>query len=201
MKNIKYQVELFSDWHCGSGQTAGADVDSLVVKDKNKLPFIPGKTIKGLVREAIEELISLKDLSNLIETVNQTFGFFDGKPLEELEEEDKQKSMIRGELFFTNAELSQNLREAIISSKTQEFLYRAVSSTAIDENGVAKEHSLRRIETVIPCVLYGEILNINDTIESELKDALLFIKQLGLNRNRGLGRCQFSVINKKEDSK
>lgn len=54
MSNIKYTIEFYSQWHCGSGLSAGADVDALVVKDKDYMPYVPGKTIKGLVREAVE---------------------------------------------------------------------------------------------------------------------------------------------------
>ena len=53
MKTIKYKIEFFSNWHCGSGLAAGADVDSLVIKDNDGLPFVPGKTIKGLLSEAV----------------------------------------------------------------------------------------------------------------------------------------------------
>lgn len=48
MKNLKYSIQFYTNWHCGSGQAAGADVDALVVKDAQGLPFVPGKTIKGL---------------------------------------------------------------------------------------------------------------------------------------------------------
>ena len=57
--DITYTIELFSYWHCGSGLSAGADVDSLVIKDAKGMPFVPGKTIKGLIREAAETLICL----------------------------------------------------------------------------------------------------------------------------------------------
>ena len=30
--DIIYKIEFFSDWHCGSGLSSGADVDLLVVK-------------------------------------------------------------------------------------------------------------------------------------------------------------------------
>ncbi len=49
MKDLTIKIEFFSPWHCGSGPSAGADADSLVIKDINGLPFIPGKTIKGLI--------------------------------------------------------------------------------------------------------------------------------------------------------
>lgn len=58
--DIHYSIKFHTDWHCGSGLAAGADVDALVVKDKNRLPFIPGKTIKGLVREAMCDIIGFR---------------------------------------------------------------------------------------------------------------------------------------------
>ena len=57
--DITYTIEFFSYWHCGSGLSAGADVDSLVIKDAKGMPFVPGKTIKGLIREAAETLTCL----------------------------------------------------------------------------------------------------------------------------------------------
>ena len=56
-KRIDYQIEFFSQWHCGSGLSAGADIALLVIKDKEGMPFIPGKTLKGLIREAVENLV------------------------------------------------------------------------------------------------------------------------------------------------
>ena len=55
--DIKYTITMHSYWHCGSGLAAGSDVDALVVKDSNGLPFVPGKTMKGLVKEAVEEAV------------------------------------------------------------------------------------------------------------------------------------------------
>ena len=192
MINIKYKVEFFDAWHTGSGLAAGADVDALVIKDKNKLPYLPGKTIKGLVREALEEIIQYKGI-NKAELVKENFGVFEvnGKDPEET-------IMLRGKVFFTNAYLSKELSYAI---KTDEnlyrFMYRSVSSTAIEEKtGVAKEHSLRRIQISIPCELYGEVLNVDSELENEIVNALGFIKRLGVGRNRGLGRCKFTVIGK-----
>ena len=57
---MEYEIRFLSQWHCGSGLAAGADVDSLVVKDKNNLPYVPGKTIKGLVREAAEDILQFR---------------------------------------------------------------------------------------------------------------------------------------------
>ena len=71
----------------------------------------------------------------------------------------------------------------------REFLYKKISSTAIDaKTKTAKEFTLRDIEVVIPLTLYGEVFNVKD--KEILLKAFKLIKRVGLNRNRGLGRCE-----------
>lgn len=190
MNNIKYTIEFFNEWHCGSGLSAGADVDALVIKDRNELPYIPGKTIKGLVRQALEEIIDFKGNVSLKDEINLCFG----KERQILVESDNQSNAEpRGTIFFTNATLSKSLSESIISTDTKEFLYSSLASTSINKNGVAEKNSLRKIQTTIPCVLHGEILGVSDILMLDLQDALAYIKRLGVSRNRGLGRCKFTI--------
>lgn len=178
---MRYKIEFFSYWHCGSGQTAGADVDELVVRgDASGLPFVPGRTLKGLLREAVANILLLRGGEE--GSVEELFG-----------SESRQ-----GRLYFTNASLSDALRRSLRSTPDidPEMLYRSLSSTAIDEErGVAKEHTLRRIETAIPCTLYGEIAGIGSADEEALlEEALKYVKRLGLGRSRGYGRCELSRI-------
>jgi hypothetical protein len=49
------------------------------------------------------------------------------------------------------------------------------------------------MEVVVPCDLYGEILGVPENMVEEIKKSLSYIKRLGQNRNRGLGRCTISV--------
>lgn len=189
--NITYEIKFHTDWHCGSGLAAGADVDALVVKDKDGLPFVPGKTMKGLIREAIEEMelpIEENDRNLFI----QAFGNSEDRNANSrlTEESENYDFLQKGETFFTNAELSEDERLAIVSNNAARFMYRSISSTAIDDDGIAVEHSLRKTEVVVPCTLEGEILGINDrNLAEEILKALSYIKRLGQNRNRGFGRC------------
>lgn len=177
---IKYNIEFYSYWHCGSGLAAGASADALVVKDEEGLPFVPGKTIKGLVRECVEEFSGLEE-----STIDKMFGT-------RAESEAEKRDV--GQCYFSNATLSENERNQIVKNKWQLYLYKNIASTSIDENtGVAKEGSLRTIEVAIPCTLEGEIVNVPEGNEENLKQALLMIKRLGANRNRGLGRCNFKI--------
>lgn len=185
--NIKYKIEFHTDWHCGSGLAAGADVDALVVKDEKGMPFVPGKTIKGLVREAVEEIRGFQGKQDA-EAFVKAFGFFDDK-------EQKEKGCV----FFTNAELKKEEYDAITSNNAVRFMYRDIASTSIDNDGIAKEHSLRKMEVVVPCTLQGDILNVPDNMADEIIHSLGFIKRLGQNRNRGLGRCTITVEEKGGD--
>ena len=178
MTNIRYRITFFSPWHCGSGLAAGADVDALVVKDKNLLPFVPGKTIKGLVKEAVENMLEFMPKKEIVD-VRKAFGYFDDK-----------ETKCKGEMFFTNAELEESEQKAIISHNFQKHLYDSVASTAIQLNGIAKKHSLRRIEVAVPCELVGEIKNVPNELIQVIIYALKMVKRIGLNRNRGLGRCE-----------
>lgn len=186
--DIRYKIEFFSDWHCGSGLSAGADVDLLVIKDKSECPFIPGRTLKGLLREAAEDILSFRGCSpDLEESFVNAFGYSDGNP-------DATEIAIRGTMFFTNAELPAEERRVIIANGLQPYLYRQIASTAIASDGVAADHSLRKMETVVPCTLYGEILDVPEGLGPLLEDSLRFVKRMGHNRTRGMGRCKLTII-------
>ena len=190
MKNIRYEIEFYSCWHCGSGLSAGSDVDALVVKDKNGMPFIPGKTLKGLVREAMEDYLSLSSKAEGLESsIRVMLGTLDDK------------EMAKGTSFFSNASLSKKEYDEIVRCGAQEFMYKSVSSTAINEDGVADDHSLRRTQVVVPCTLEAEILNIPDDMAVTTEKALSMIKRLGLDRNRGLGRCHLRIVETKDTEK
>jgi len=183
MKDIKYTVEFFSQWHCGSGLSAGADVDLLVIKDKNKLPFIPGRTMKGLIREATEQYIQFTGKTSELEKVFlSTFG----------DSNNGSDDYLMGAAFFANAELCEQEQTAIKAGGLTPYLYNKVTTTAIDKDGIAKEHSLRTIETVVPCKLHGYIANVDDDIAEVVVKSLGLIKHIGQKRNRGLGRCKIT---------
>ena len=181
--DIRYKIEFFSNWHCGSGLAAGADVDALVVKDAKGLPYVPGRTIKGLLREAASELYSDSVL------INKIFGLSgDVKPA-------KPGDSRIATSFFGNATLPEGA--AIFSANLAPHLFQTFASTRIDENsGMAKDNSLRKIETVVPCTLEGVIKNVPDEGEEVLRKAMQMVKRMGTGRNRGYGRCSISPVSK-----
>lgn len=178
MGDIHYTIKFYAYWHCGSGLSAGADVDELVVKDRNGLPFVPGKTLKGLVREAVGEYVFFSGQADaLMESVQSLFGSHD---------------QTEGIAHFGNATLSRTEREAIVAAQAQSYLYDKLTTTAIDTDGVACDHSLRSMEVTVPCTLYGTITGVPDTMRPIVIKCLGFVKNIGMKRNRGLGRCDIS---------
>ncbi len=182
MSNLSLKIEFYSPWSCGSGLSAGADADTLAIKNSQGLPYIPGKTIKGLIREAVEDYASLRGI-NL--PIDKAFGI-------EASEEGGNTTQ-KGTLFFTNAELSEAESASILSAHAENLLYINKVETAIGENGITLDHSLRTIETTIPCTLYAQIMHVDEELGRIIPLAVGFIKHMGTGRNRGLGRCRFTI--------
>lgn len=188
-KILQYKIDFFSSWHCGSGLSAGADVDALVVRDRDGLPYVPGKTVKGLVREAVEDFLAFRKED--IRIVADLFGNAEDRNNLPQDEEGKMK---QGILFFSNAELLPEQKQIILDEHLKPFLFDSVAATRIAEDGIAMPHSLRRIQVVLPCTLYGQILDVPEESKILLQQAVKLIKRMGLARNRGLGRCSFTIM-------
>ncbi|NJL99422.1 MAG: hypothetical protein HC924_11740 [Synechococcaceae cyanobacterium SM2_3_2] len=47
---------MLSDWHIGTGSGRSGDIDSLVIRDPDGLPYIPAKTLTGIWRDACEKV-------------------------------------------------------------------------------------------------------------------------------------------------
>jgi hypothetical protein len=45
-------VEISGWWHAGTGRGGGEDADAVVAKDRYGLPYLPGRHLKGLLRDA-----------------------------------------------------------------------------------------------------------------------------------------------------
>lgn len=189
MNTIIYKIEFFSYWHTSSGLTGSTYADLLVNKTKDGFPFLPGKTLKGLLREAAETINSFHP--DLVKTafINDVFG--------ERRDNDNASEKYRkpAESFFSSGTLSKNLQKQI-TNEDKPYLFDVLSSTKIGENGQAENHSLRQLEVTIPLVLYASIENFpsKENYLKQLELCMGFTKRMGLNRSRGLGRCQFSIL-------
>ena len=195
MNQLKYEIRMLSDWHIGSGLDSATNADSLVKKDDQGHPYIPGKTIKGLLKDAFQDMVDVGQASE--DALARIFG----KP-EKDEEKDKVQlqTSFSGSAFFSNAKLPDLETQEITENNLSSFLYRNISSTAIDSRGVAKGKSLRVIEVTTPVVLEGYISPFDggdltsDNIDSNfseadyklLENAIKLVRRLGVSRNLSL---------------
>lgn len=186
MKKIQYEIKFLSEWHIGSGLGAGAASDAVVLVDKNQMPFVPGKTIKGLLRDAMCEINEVQQEKISKDDILRIFG--QEKELKENEE------LKNGNAHFSNATIEKDEYNVIVQKKLQEYIVKNIASTAINEYGVAEEKSLRSREVCIPMTLFGSI-DIEAADEVKVKMALQWVRAMGVNRNRGLGRCKITITN------
>lgn len=54
--SFRLRYEMLSDWHVGSGTGRPGNIDRLVQRDADGLPYLPAKTITGIWRDAAEQL-------------------------------------------------------------------------------------------------------------------------------------------------
>jgi CRISPR/Cas system CSM-associated protein Csm3 (group 7 of RAMP superfamily) len=184
MTKINYKIKFLSDWHIGSGLGAGAETDAEIIKSSDGLPYIPGKTIKGLLKNACHDIADINESKISKEIINQIFG----------KDADKTDKSEAGSAFFGNATICIDESKEIIQNGLQEYLFKNISSTAIDENTrIASPKSLRSMEVCMPITLNGSIEIDQKHIEA-ITLACKWVRHIGVNRNRGLGRCTIAII-------
>ena len=192
---IQYQITFHSFWHSSSGLSGGVYADSLVIKDDQNIPYLPGRTVKGLLRDSAYRVKYFSE--GALVTDDFIYRVFGERP--NSTQQVNEVKTLEAEAFFGNAHVSSFVKAEL--QKTPELinqLYDIHASTKINEKGVAEDHSLRQMEIVVPLTLYGQIDHFpeSEVFEKQLHYCMQGVKRLGLNRTRGLGRCTFSIINK-----
>ena len=217
LKKFKLTVNFLGYWFISSGLEKGAYSDEMILRDADGFPFVPGKTLNGVFREAFrvagnagwfddfdtETPDKSKFRHRLIQTVFGHDGRKEGFSEDELHTE--------GLIHFTNAVLPAEVKNEIRSSEEfgdmREFLFTTVQSTAIDNaNGTARNQSLRTNEVAVPMHLMAELsldpphqVNNGSQISEKTLEAIadLFpvvsslITEIGGKRRRGFGRCMW----------
>jgi CRISPR/Cas system CSM-associated protein Csm3 (group 7 of RAMP superfamily) len=194
---------LQSYWHIGSGLEGGAYADALVLKNTEGLPYIPGKSIKGLLKEAFTVAHQNNWFADAVcdDLLALLFGV-----------EGQGGIAAQGILQISSASLSRTERSFFAQNPAAiPNLYKVTYATAIDETtGVAKDTSLRSMEVAVPMDLavnvavntqhphYGQFdKQINKNMALWLSQVISLITQLGAKRHRGLGKVSVSITSPK----
>ena len=183
------KFRLLSYWHMGSGFGEGANLDALVIRTAAGLPFIPGRTVKGLVREAV---LTAEECGRLSAgTTDELFG------TKAKEHAQSRYETTPGLLCFSNATLGSAMEEwAADHAAVTGHLYCQLSSTKINPSGIAADNTLRRIEAAVPLELTAEVTGAGSdpAWKSALRTALPLLRRVGSHRHRGLGRVEVEIL-------
>lgn len=199
--------DISSYWHAGTGRGSGPGADAVVFTTAGGLPCLPGKTVKGLLKEAVRGAVAagVVDAAKLLTYFgSSTLGATRGGVHRVTELEAERFRTSPGSLRFESAILGAAPEESAAWERwaaghagERGRLFHYLASTKLDERGVAADKTLRRIQVAVPMTLRAEVSS--DEAEglgwvSALTAAAPFLDALGSHRNRGLGRVTVRVV-------
>lgn len=197
MNTRTLKIDISSYWHAGTGAGQGSLLDAIVQRDPIGLPYLPGRTLKGLLRDAVHCWESYGAYTQP-QVTDQLFGVLgtDGNTTT--------PGILRiGSARLDNAFIHE-IQQAYMNTGTQQqakqlisCLYHQHYNTKIDaQTGTAEDKSLRSMELTVPLTLYADIRLIENTQTSLLphafdllSQAFPMVKAVGKLKNRGLGRA------------
>ena len=183
MKTGTITISFKHYWHCGTGQAGEGDLDLLPILEECELPFVPGRTLRGRIKQAGREAEVREN------SLMRLFGIGDARSLEETGQFEVTSAFMTGELAEANRkhfEISGNPKPEIAA------LFAEVASTAM-EDGVAKDKSLRRVRYVIPMTLTAQFNLKDDSLEDDLRTCAAHLKAIGKGKRDGFGWCHVSI--------
>lgn len=192
------EVELLSETVFGGDGSVLGTADIEIQTDERGLPYLAGRTLKGLIREQAEWYSSfLPPEEQLDREILRLFG----KPWEDNHES----------LRFGNAKLSDAIYELVSkhnigAGEMLNAVTNVRSMTSIDESGKAAAGTLRQARVMKPgFVLYAPVFANTELSETErqlLEKAVKLVRHVGVMRNRGKGevRCRLKWINNRSGS-
>ena len=144
-------LEFRSWWLSGTGAGRGRLLDAACYRDADGLPAMPMSQVKGALRETAERLAEIGRAGWNRSRVERVFG----------ERADKAGLSAPGAVaFLGEAVIAESDRTGIAEDAAHErrgMLYRRIASTAIDEQGTARDRTLRYVEAAVPVTLKGQL--------------------------------------------
>lgn len=197
----RLKIELMSDLCAGSGYSYAGVIDSDVFYDEYGFPWIPARRLKGCMREAACLVCP--------ESVEAMFGKTGDMEV---------RGIIVGNAYIEgHSAIAEELKEVrgkkrkesyYLSSQNILSMYTGIrAQTRINEDtGVAEENTLRYTRVVgqydpyrnrIPLCFYAEV-EYDEIYQKPMERIVKAVRNLGMNRNRGLGSVRCSLEMKPE---
>ena len=196
-------ITLKSDLCVGSGYSYAGIVDSDSCYDELGIPYIPGKRIKGCIRESAESYLCDVYTDNEIETLFGKKGRNQGTDLFIDNAYIKNYDLLRGILFNNNICSSQEILDKYTRVTGQTRIYEGVA----DIGSLRFTRSVNHYDPMDnkkELVFFADFSCNSESLEL-LKKAVKATRHIGLKRNRGLGNVQIEVVlsdltNKRQDT-
>lgn len=193
------QIQLLSETLIGSAEGYGAIIDKDSVFDEVGLPIIPGKRIKGILREQadllekfgkIDSVNTLTGKTNSVQTLFGNIGLTD-KATEYL----SVSSFTLSDYEANKNYLKYLIQKGQISrSEVIEYFTTLRMMTSIDEDGIAADTSLRTFRVLNKGLVFTGELYFDQLQETDFKNIVSLTRRIGSMRNRGLGHIQCKLV-------
>ncbi len=201
------RVTMESDWAIGSGAGRQGSIDRLIERDSDGLPCIPAKTLRGMWRDAAEQLaFGLDDgggrKNGWTALVPHLFGSQPAIDQRGQRGEPPARSRLsvgdavfgEKERKFLAHEISQPLRDALTFVRPGVAIDVA-SGTARPDFLRFEEFARQGITLVAPCsIALREGPRANAAVALAI-GALALVERIGGKRRRGAGRCRMTAVN------
>ena len=190
---MKIKMQLLSDAIFGNGVSVPGGEDMSVLCDKDGFPYYKGGTLKGVFREELYRYLEWigKEEKEIEEIVIRLLG--KGGNGEEI---------TPTKLTFSDVTLSGAVKEKVLqevgtmagyADLITDLLTHTRTLTAIEEDGMVKEGSLRSLRCVNKGLYFYSTIFCAEEDEILVREALAMVKWIGSMRNRGFGKVKITV--------
>lgn len=206
-------VTMLSDWHVGAGAGRG-EIDRVVQRDTDDLPYIPAKTLTGILRDGCEQVALALDGGDSRGTWHQWVNLLFGdqpallNPQNREQDQEQIEQMPRPALLqIRSARLDAALREALGAKPTlKPSIAFMKPGVAIDPKTGSAQPDCFRIEELVrmDAVLTAKYCALDfsemQLTENQQKAAYALVvagakivERLGGKRRRGNGLCKIEL--------
>lgn len=172
---LTVQMKLLSDTIFSSGYSIPGGEDISIQRAENGKPYLPGSTMKGLLRETTENYLVWTSSDESI--LHKLFG-----------EGNCENSTGKRRLVFSDWTIEEKKTKL-----PQEEWVSTRTFTAL-ENDIVKQGSLRTASCLNNGIVLSGTIICDSQDEELLNNVIPFLKSVGLLRNRGFGKVATEVI-------
>jgi CRISPR/Cas system CSM-associated protein Csm3 (group 7 of RAMP superfamily) len=180
-------IHCESEWLIAGGDSTIGTADMAPMRDADGLPFVPGRTIRGLLREAMAVVDDCGEVQP-----KQTERLFGTRKQDGTAGQSRDGTVRVGDALLPQ-EIADELSKH--SDAGARDLVLSIRRTALDgASRSAKQGSLREMEVVMAGLQLAA--DIRCETEADLRwlaFAAGLVRNFGHSRSRGLGRCRMEI--------